>query len=251
MISVLLDRDEDLAVAAPDEQLRDAARLDLLQLARRVGRARHGLAVHRQDDVAGAQRARRRTVRIDVGDDRAGLARRQPQAARRSAASRSRASGRSAGRPAPRVPAAPACGVRRAAVCSASRSSSSTVTFSVFSCLSRRTFTGTVVPGLVAMTIFTSSSLIGDRPAVELDDHVAGLDAALRRRAARRHLRDDRAGARLEAEVLEVLTRHRGHRHADAAADDLALPQLRQQLADGVDRHREADADVALAAARW
>ena len=36
---------------------------------------------------------------------------------------------------------------------SSSRSSSSTVSDSVFSCLSRSTFTGTVVPGLVVTTV--------------------------------------------------------------------------------------------------
>src|SRR5438552_1558347 len=43
--------------------------------------------------------------------------------------------------------------------CSASRSSSSTVTFSVLSCLFRITLSGTVVPGFVATTILTRSSL--------------------------------------------------------------------------------------------
>ena len=42
------------------------------------------------------------------------------------------------------------CGASACVWFSASRSSCSTVTFSVFSCLSRSTFTGTVVPGLVA-----------------------------------------------------------------------------------------------------
>ena len=35
--------------------------------------------------------------------------------------------------------------------------------------------------------------------------------------------------------------------HADPAADDLALLKLRQDVADRVDRHREADPEVAAA----
>ena len=93
------------------------------------------------------------------------------------------------------------------------------MTFSVFSCLLRRTLTGTVVPGLVATTIFTSSSLFGDRPAVVLDDDVARLDAGLcRRRRPASRCDDERAGARLQAEVLEAFARHGGDLHADAAA---------------------------------
>ena len=76
-------------------------------------------------------------------------------------------------------------------------------------------------------------------------DHVAGLDAGLRRGAARHDLDDECARARLEAEVREIIARHRLHLHADAPAHDLARSQLRQQLADRVDRHGEADADVA------
>src|SRR2546428_136662 len=48
----------------------------------------------------------------------------------------------------------------RVCCCSASRSSSSTVTCIVFSCLLRRILIGTEVPGLVAITIFTSSSWV-------------------------------------------------------------------------------------------
>src|SRR5438045_1124069 len=50
-VSVFLDRDEHLAVAAPHAQLRQAARLNLAELARRVGGVRHLLAVDRQDHV--------------------------------------------------------------------------------------------------------------------------------------------------------------------------------------------------------
>ena len=63
-------------------------------------------------------------------------------------------------------------------------------------------------------------------------------------------LRDDRARARLQAEVFEIVARHRLHLDADAPAHDLARAQLGQELADAVDRHGEADADVADVAAR-
>ena len=55
----------------------------------------------------------------------------------------------------------------------------------------------------------------------------------------------DRARALLEPELLERFARHRLHLHADHPARDLARPQLRQQAAHDVDRHGEADADVA------
>src|SRR4029079_18975509 len=75
--SVFLHSDEDLAVAAPDEQLGDAPRLNLAELARGVVRVRDALPVDRQDHVALAQRAGRRPIRFEVGDHRAGLAGRQ------------------------------------------------------------------------------------------------------------------------------------------------------------------------------
>src|SRR5206468_10411044 len=77
--SLLADRHERLAVAAPDTKLREMLRLNLLQLALRIGRVRHALAVHRQDDVARPQEAGGRTVLIDVRHDSARLPGRQPQ----------------------------------------------------------------------------------------------------------------------------------------------------------------------------
>ena len=55
----------------------------------------------------------------------------------------------------------------------------------------------------------------------------------------------DRAVAILQPELVDRVRRHGADADADAAARDLAGAQLRQQLADDVDRHREADADVA------
>src|SRR5205085_5295948 len=49
--SVLLDRHEDLTVAAPDEQLGDAARLDLAELARGVAGVGDALQVEGRDNV--------------------------------------------------------------------------------------------------------------------------------------------------------------------------------------------------------
>ena len=74
---------------------------------------------------------------------------------------------------------------------------------------------------------------------------------ALARRAARRHRDDQRALALLEAELGQL-------RRAGTSctvtpmrpAHDLALLELRQHVADGVDRHGEADADVARALRR-
>src|SRR5690349_6974701 len=77
--SVFLHRHEDFAVTAPDEQLRDATRLNLAELTRRVAGVGDALAVHRQDDVTLSQRAGRRAVAIDVGDHGAALPRRQVQ----------------------------------------------------------------------------------------------------------------------------------------------------------------------------
>src|SRR5260370_32538514 len=56
--SVLLHRDERLAVAAPDENLRDAAGRHPLQLPRRLGRVRHGPAVGPQEELVSAHRPR-------------------------------------------------------------------------------------------------------------------------------------------------------------------------------------------------
>ena len=63
--------------------------------------------------------------------------------------------------------------------CSASRSSSSTVTFSVFRWLLRKIVTGTVVPGLVLTTIATSASLSLTGLPLNSTIDVAGLMPAL------------------------------------------------------------------------
>src|SRR5580765_3930920 len=75
--SVLLDRDERLSVATPDQNLRDAARGNFLKLSRGFRGVRHRPAIDREDHVAAAERARRRAVWIDLRHDRAGLTRRQ------------------------------------------------------------------------------------------------------------------------------------------------------------------------------
>src|SRR5207247_1916599 len=84
------------------------------------------------------------------------------------------------------------------------------------------------------------------RAPLELNDHVAWLEARFRGRAAWRDRGHDGAGARSEAEILVPFPRHRTDRNTDPSADDLALTQLRQQIAHRVDRHRETDADVTL-----
>ena len=90
--------------------------------------------------------------------------------------------------------------------------------------LAHITLTGTVVPGFVAVTIFTSSLVVRHRAGrCYSDDHVARLEAALVGRAARFDAADDGAGARLEAEVL--VPRRASPRvtlDADPAADHLA-----------------------------
>src|SRR6266540_4879869 len=80
--SVLLHRDERFAIAAPDEDLGDPARLHLLQRARRFARTRHGPAVHREDHVARPQPSGRRPVRLDVRNHRTALSGWQPEPAR-------------------------------------------------------------------------------------------------------------------------------------------------------------------------
>ena len=129
-----------------------------------------------------------------------------------------------------------------------SRSSSSTVACSVCSLPLRITFSATDVPGLIAVTIFWRSVvLVTGRPLNSMTTS-PGFDAGLFRGTAPAHALHERAGARLEPEVLVALARHGRHRQADAAADDLAVAQLRQEFAHRVDRHGEAEADVPLGA---
>src|SRR5256886_13741500 len=77
--SLFSHRHKRLVVAAPDAQLREVARLHLLELALCFGCVRHAAAVDRENNVALPQRAGRWPVGIDVGDDRARLSRWKPQ----------------------------------------------------------------------------------------------------------------------------------------------------------------------------
>src|SRR5712692_975690 len=64
---ILLDGDEDFTISAPEKDLREVAGGHLAQLAFGFGRVRDRPAIHRQDDVARANRGRRGTVGIDIG----------------------------------------------------------------------------------------------------------------------------------------------------------------------------------------
>ena len=81
----------------------------------------------------------------------------------------------------------------------------------------------TDVPGLVAVTIFCRSVVVVTGRPLNSMTTSPGLDAGLFRRTARRDLRDQRARARLEAEVLIAVARDGRHRQADPAADHLAV----------------------------
>ena len=107
------------------------------------------------------------------------------------------------------------------------------------------------MPGFVAMTVLTRSSDFatgwplnstmtspGSMPALSAAPPGATVDTMA-------------PAARLEAEVRERFAVDRRDRDADAPAHDLALSELRQQLAHGVARHREADADVSFRLDRW
>src|SRR5262245_3912678 len=75
---ILFDGDEDLSIAAPEEDLRNPPRRHGLQLATRVSRVGNRLAIDREDDVALAKaRLSGRTIRIHVADEHAGFSRRQ------------------------------------------------------------------------------------------------------------------------------------------------------------------------------
>src|SRR5262249_14818951 len=77
---ILLDGEEDLGILAPEEDLRDPPRRNRLKLARRIGRVRHSLAIHRQDDVTGFDPGlRSRAVGIHIAHERPRLARWQLQ----------------------------------------------------------------------------------------------------------------------------------------------------------------------------
>src|SRR6185503_738241 len=85
----------------------------------------------------------------------------------------------------------------------------------------------------------------GDGLAVEGKDHIAGFESGLGGGTARRDGLDDRALAILQAELVNGITWDAFDADANAAAGDLAGAQLRKQITHGVDRDREADADVA------
>src|ERR1700681_1388040 len=73
--SLFSHRHEDLSLAlAPDEDLRETSGGHLLQLTAGFGRCRHALAVDRENHVPLSERTGRGTVRVDLGDERPGLA---------------------------------------------------------------------------------------------------------------------------------------------------------------------------------
>jgi hypothetical protein len=91
---------------------------------------------------------------------------------------------------------------------------------------------------------------VDDRLAVELDDDVALLEPDDSAGPFLHDVGDERALRVVEAERLGDVGRHLLDHHAEPAARDVALVlQLRDDLVREVDRDREADADVAAAAA--
>ena len=95
------------------------------------------------------------------------------------------------------------------------------------------------------LATFSASSFgIGDLRAVHRLDHVAGLQARLRRRAVRLNAGQQRAAVLLQMHRLRGARRDLLRLDADIAAHDLAvLLQLRGHGADHVGRDGEADAD--------
>jgi hypothetical protein len=85
----------------------------------------------------------------------------------------------------------------------------------------------------------------GDIVVVVFHDDVSRLEAGRCRRAAAFHLSHQRASRLLQSQWRCDVLRHWCDLHADAAARDLPLPQLREQFTDRVDRNRKPDADVA------
>src|ERR1700682_3576713 len=73
--SLFSHRHEDLSLAlAPDEYLRETPRGHPLQFATGFGGGRHALPVDGENHVPLSERTGRRTIRVDVGDQRPGLA---------------------------------------------------------------------------------------------------------------------------------------------------------------------------------
>src|SRR5216683_7937295 len=90
--SLFSHRDENLALAlAPDENLRETPRGQTLQFATGFGGGRYALPVDGENHVPLSERTGRRTIRVDVGDQRPGLAGRHvelPRPLRREVAQR-------------------------------------------------------------------------------------------------------------------------------------------------------------------
>ena len=142
------------------------------------------------------------------------------------------------------------------------RSASSTVT--VRSSPPRSRVSSIASPGCFASTAAITSSIVGDRLAVDLDDQVAagadrlavdrdlgvaGLDPGLVGGAVGDHRLHQGAAVDVEVEHVGDLGRQVGAADAEEGVLDLAVvDQLLGDLLGGVDRDREADADVA---ARW
>src|SRR4051794_6935023 len=90
----------------------------------------------------------------------------------------------------------------------------------------------------------------GDLPAVDGGDDVAVADAGLVGGTAAGRLLDERALARAQPALARDALGHRARRHPEERADDrLAALEPRDDLAHGVGRDGEADADVAAARA--
>ena len=85
-------------------------------------------------------------------------------------------------------------------------------------------------------------AVVANRLAVDVDDDVAVLDAGLDRRACpARRSRLARRALPADRTPFAVLG-HVGDPHAEVAAVDLALLELREEALGGVDRRREAEA---------
>ena len=201
------DRDKQLTqLAAPEQQLREPARRNLLQLASGFRRARHGFAIDRQDDVARAYAGGRgAAVGIDIGDHRARLPGRDLQPARDVG-----------GQILQRQPEARAMIFRRVGtrVVAARRP--------VLFCIEVQFVDGDRQGPLLLVAQHLDRHLrarlradhhldevvrFRDRMAVELHDDIARLDAALFRGAAARDGRHDGPGRRFQAEVRECFAR--------------------------------------------
>ena len=226
---------------------------DLLQLAAASAAFETGLPFTDRMTSPCAQRAGRRAVRIDVGDDRAGLARRQLQPARDLRRQVARASGRSCRCPVLPAPGWSFCGVLRRAG----------LLLGVEIELVDRDVQRLLL--LVAQHLHrhltcpawsrrpSSRARRGSATGRPLNSTMTspGSMPAFCAGAARR------APATTIAPVRDFRPKSSKPSRGTAGTDTpmrprITLPvlQLRQQVADGVDRHGEADADVALGCGR-